>query len=288
MTRYEQRGAVVMARLPYEEKAALDERAAAFGVSTSTLIRALVGISTSPEDGASGEKIPESISLDRDSLGRLTNAINTYGSLLNQATKSLNTIAKHGARNVSSMESILGHVSLSLKSVAGGCLELDGDCRELLSKKFIYLENADGRSASPGRGSGRYCVKKVRLSESEKRALVDKAEALGLTVNALVRAFANVEFSCDPVTPNSYVVFDRGAVMRLFHSVNTYGSLIDQADSAMDKIEKLFGEKFPIPIGEAKADLEAVSAGALLLENSVARILEATTAIADRSEGVTA
>ena len=288
MTRYEQRGAVVMARLPYVEKAALDERAAALGVSTSTLIRGLVGIATRPEEGISGEAIPESVSLDRDSLGRLTNAINTYGSLLNQATKSLNTIAKHGARNAGSMESILGHVSLSLKSVAGGCLELDEDCRELLSKEFIYLESADGRSASPRSGSSRYCVKKVRLSESEKRALAGKAEALGLTLNALVRAFANVEFSCDPGTPNSYVVFDRGAVMRLFHSANTYGSLIDQADFAMGKIEKLFGDKFPNAISEAKADLEAVSAGTLLLENSVTRILDAATSIADRSEGVLA
>lgn len=134
-------------RFSEAEKRALDENAKSIGATTSSLIRALARVSGGFVDNGGKLSVPERMLFDPESIPRLTRSANTYGSLFNQATKSLNTLAKHGARNADSLIGILDHVSVSFEGVASGILEIRNDAQRILRHEMVYLETADGRSA---------------------------------------------------------------------------------------------------------------------------------------------
>ena len=134
-------------RFSEAEKRALDENAKSIGTTTSSLIRVLARISGDFVDDGGKLSVPERMFIDSESIPRLTRSVNTYGSLYNQATKSLNTLAKHGARNTDSLIGILDHVSVSFEGVASGILEIRNDAQRILRHELVYFETADGRSA---------------------------------------------------------------------------------------------------------------------------------------------
>lgn len=137
----------ISTRLSDDEKARVERSAKSLGVATSSLVRALACLPIQLAISGDAIETPPRICFDAAAISRLTQTINTYGSLFNQATKSLNTIAKHGARNRASLRAALGRVSISLEAVAAGMLEIKEDARQIEGHEMVYLETADGRSA---------------------------------------------------------------------------------------------------------------------------------------------
>lgn len=146
MTRYEKRDVVVRTRLSEREKSSLDSRAKMLGVTTSSLIRALANIPIRARQDEDGISMPEFIVFDEKSLTRLTQSINTYGTLLNQAVKSLNTLAKLGSAGHEDTLAKLDHISMQLDQVYAGVIIVETEAAQIVDNAMVYLEDADGRS----------------------------------------------------------------------------------------------------------------------------------------------
>lgn len=139
--------AFISTRLSDSERIRVDENAKGIGVTASSLIRALARIPIELRKEGDDVSSPACLYFDFDAIPRLSGTINTYGTLFNQAAKSLNTLAKHGSRNAASLAATLSHVSMTLESVATGSLEIKDDARFIEGHELVYLETADGRSA---------------------------------------------------------------------------------------------------------------------------------------------